>query len=175
MRHQIRSNHVFLLPKTLQFFLVTHKDVYLCVDGTSSMPSFAKPGTFKFSSICLFPYLLVVWVGAKVIFKFSSYFSSLCLFSYLLVVWIRAKDIFKLSSFFSSLCLCPYLLVVWIRTKVIFGLNALSGRSIKSNGEAIGAWNYTNAESFIRFTAENNYTIDGWELGKSLYNITKNA
>ncbi|KAL9281179.1 Heparanase-like protein 3 [Arabidopsis thaliana] len=53
-------------------------------------------------------------------------------------------------------------------TKVIFGLNALSGRSIKSNGEAIGAWDYTNAESFIRFTAQNNYTIDGWELGNEL-------
>lgn len=67
---------------------------------------------------------------------------------------------------FNSLLLA-YLLVVPIRAKVIFGLNALSGRSIKPNGEAIGAWDYTNAESFIRFTAQNNHTIDGWELGKS--------
>ncbi|VVB01492.1 unnamed protein product [Arabis nemorensis] len=52
--------------------------------------------------------------------------------------------------------------------KVIFGLNALSGRSIKPSGEAIGAWDYTNAESFIRFTAQNNHTINGWELGNEL-------
>ncbi|KAK8697370.1 hypothetical protein V6N13_113521 [Hibiscus sabdariffa] len=52
--------------------------------------------------------------------------------------------------------------------KVIFGLNALAGRTIKSNGEAVGAWNYTNAESFIRYTVEKNYTIHGWELGNEL-------
>ncbi|KAL4303424.1 hypothetical protein GQ457_10G004140 [Hibiscus cannabinus] len=55
-----------------------------------------------------------------------------------------------------------------IRAKVIFGLNALAGRTIDSNGEAVGAWNYTNAESFIRYTVENNYTIHGWELGNEL-------
>ncbi|XP_022749612.1 heparanase-like protein 3 [Durio zibethinus] len=52
--------------------------------------------------------------------------------------------------------------------KVIFGLNALSGRSIKPGGSAVGAWNYTNAESFIRYTVEKNYTIHGWELGNEL-------
>ncbi|KAK9027266.1 hypothetical protein V6N11_067104 [Hibiscus sabdariffa] len=52
--------------------------------------------------------------------------------------------------------------------KVIFGLNALAGRTIDSNGEAVGAWNYTNAESFIRYTVKNNYTIHGWELGNEL-------
>ncbi|XWS73004.1 hypothetical protein CRYUN_Cryun02cG0088600 [Craigia yunnanensis] len=52
--------------------------------------------------------------------------------------------------------------------KIIFGLNALTGRSIKSGGSAIGAWNHTNAESFIRYTVENNYTIHGWELGNEL-------
>ncbi|CAN8323665.1 unnamed protein product [Cochlearia groenlandica] len=52
--------------------------------------------------------------------------------------------------------------------KVIFGLNALSGRNIKRNGEAVGAWDYTNAESFIRFIVENNHTVDGWELGNEL-------
>ncbi|XVE71532.1 hypothetical protein DITRI_Ditri10aG0158300 [Diplodiscus trichospermus] len=52
--------------------------------------------------------------------------------------------------------------------KVIFGLNALTGRSIKSDGSTVGAWNYTNAESFIRYTAEKHYTIHGWELGNEL-------
>ncbi|XP_006403100.2 heparanase-like protein 3 isoform X2 [Eutrema salsugineum] len=52
--------------------------------------------------------------------------------------------------------------------KVIFGLNALSGRSIKPNGEAVGAWDYTNAESFIQYIVQNNHTIDGWELGNEL-------
>ncbi|KAE8669057.1 Heparanase-like protein 3 [Hibiscus syriacus] len=51
---------------------------------------------------------------------------------------------------------------------VIFGLNALAGRTIHSNGEAVGAWNYTNAESFIRYTVEKNHTIHGWELGNEL-------
>ncbi|KAH0914666.1 hypothetical protein HID58_029112 [Brassica napus] len=52
--------------------------------------------------------------------------------------------------------------------KVIFGLNALSGRSIQSNGEAVGAWDYTNAESFIQYIVQNNHTVDGWELGNEL-------
>ncbi|OMO73173.1 Glycoside hydrolase, family 79 [Corchorus capsularis] len=52
--------------------------------------------------------------------------------------------------------------------KVIFGLNALNGRSIKPDGSAVGAWDYTNAESFIRYTVEKNYTIHGWELGNEL-------
>ncbi|KAK9268704.1 hypothetical protein L1049_000465 [Liquidambar formosana] len=51
---------------------------------------------------------------------------------------------------------------------IIFGLNALTGRTIKSDGSAVGAWNYTNAESFIRYTVNKNYTIYGWELGNEL-------
>lgn len=52
--------------------------------------------------------------------------------------------------------------------KIIFGLNALNGRSIKSDGSAVGPWDYTNAESFIRYTVGKNYTIHGWELGNEL-------
>ncbi|KAK8597896.1 hypothetical protein V6N13_095290 [Hibiscus sabdariffa] len=52
--------------------------------------------------------------------------------------------------------------------KIIFGLNALAGRTIKSGGPAIGPWNYTNAESFIRYTVGKNYNIYGWELGNEL-------
>lgn len=57
--------------------------------------------------------------------------------------------------------------MVYFRAKIVFGLNALSGRSIYSDGSAGGDWNYTNAESFIRYTVEKNYTIHGWELGKN--------
>jgi heparanase 1 len=57
--------------------------------------------------------------------------------------------------------------MVYFRAKIIFGLNALYGKSIQSDGSAIGAWNYTNAESLIRYTVKNNYTIHGWELGKN--------
>lgn len=52
--------------------------------------------------------------------------------------------------------------------EIIFGLNALNGRSIKSDGSAIGAWNYTNAEMFMRYTVKKGYTIYGWELGNEL-------
>ncbi|KAJ4830812.1 hypothetical protein Tsubulata_045616 [Turnera subulata] len=52
--------------------------------------------------------------------------------------------------------------------KIIFGLNALSGRTIKSDGSAVGAWDYTNAESFIGYTVRKNYSIHGWELGNEL-------
>ncbi|KAL5100813.1 hypothetical protein RYX36_005140 [Vicia faba] len=51
--------------------------------------------------------------------------------------------------------------------KIVFGLSALNGKSIHS-GSAIGPWNYTNAESFIRYTVEKNYDIHGWELGNEL-------
>lgn len=47
----------------------------------------------------------------------------------------------------------------------MFGLSALNGKSIHS-GSAIGPWNYTNAESFIKYTVGKNYDIRGWELGK---------
>ncbi|KAK7292018.1 hypothetical protein RIF29_07636 [Crotalaria pallida] len=51
--------------------------------------------------------------------------------------------------------------------KVIFGLNALAGKSLQT-GSAVGPWNYTNAESFIRYTVKKNYIIHGWELGNEL-------
>ncbi|KAK7281449.1 hypothetical protein RIF29_09450 [Crotalaria pallida] len=51
--------------------------------------------------------------------------------------------------------------------KIIFGLNALAGRTITSRS-ADGPWNYTNAESFIRYTVRKNYAIYGWELGNEL-------
>ncbi|KAL3566953.1 hypothetical protein D5086_032368 [Populus alba] len=52
--------------------------------------------------------------------------------------------------------------------EIIFGLNALTGRSMKSDGSAVGAWNYSNAESFISYTVKKNYSIYGWELGNEL-------
>ncbi|RDX67579.1 Heparanase-like protein 3, partial [Mucuna pruriens] len=51
--------------------------------------------------------------------------------------------------------------------KIIFGLNALAGKSIQG-GSAIGPWNSTNAESFIRYTVGKGYNIYGWELGNEL-------
>ncbi|KAE9602321.1 hypothetical protein Lal_00049594 [Lupinus albus] len=51
--------------------------------------------------------------------------------------------------------------------KIIFGLNALAGKSFQSS-YAVGPWNYTNAESFIRYTVKKNYIIHGWELGNEL-------
>ncbi|KDP33563.1 hypothetical protein JCGZ_07134 [Jatropha curcas] len=51
---------------------------------------------------------------------------------------------------------------------VIFGLNALKGRTIASNGSAVGAWDPRNAESLIRYTVNKGYKIHGWELGNEL-------
>lgn len=51
---------------------------------------------------------------------------------------------------------------------VIFGLNALRGRTIDSQGAAVGDWNSSNAESLIRYTVNKGYTIHGWELGNEL-------
>ncbi|KAK8624602.1 hypothetical protein V6N13_089494 [Hibiscus sabdariffa] len=52
--------------------------------------------------------------------------------------------------------------------EVVFGLNALNGRTISSDGSAIGAWNSSNAESLMRYTVNKGYTIHGWELGNEL-------
>ncbi|KAI5679624.1 hypothetical protein M9H77_00851 [Catharanthus roseus] len=51
---------------------------------------------------------------------------------------------------------------------IIFGLNALNGRSLRSDGSAVGNWDSSNAESLIRYTVEKGYTIHGWELGNEL-------
>ncbi|KAL3535927.1 hypothetical protein ACH5RR_004388 [Cinchona calisaya] len=52
--------------------------------------------------------------------------------------------------------------------EIIFGLNALNGRKIQPDGSAVGAWDSTNAEAFIRYTVQNGYKIYGWELGNEL-------
>jgi heparanase len=62
-------------------------------------------------------------------------------------------DIISLLAF----CLCS--------AKIIFGLNALNGRVPMPDGSVGGAWNYTNAASFIRYTVSKGYDIHGWELG----------
>ncbi|KAF5456763.1 hypothetical protein F2P56_026208 [Juglans regia] len=51
---------------------------------------------------------------------------------------------------------------------VVFGLNELSGKTVDSQGSAIGAWNSSDAESLIRYTVNKGYTIHGWELGNEL-------
>lgn len=51
---------------------------------------------------------------------------------------------------------------------IIFGLNALSGRSIRRDGSAVGAWDSRNAESLIRYTVKKGYDISAWELGNEL-------
>ncbi|XP_022842392.1 heparanase-like protein 3 isoform X2 [Olea europaea var. sylvestris] len=51
---------------------------------------------------------------------------------------------------------------------VVFGLNALNGRSIRSDNSTVGAWNSSNAVSLIRYTVKKGYNIYGWELGNEL-------
>ncbi|KAL9226750.1 hypothetical protein vseg_002524 [Gypsophila vaccaria] len=51
---------------------------------------------------------------------------------------------------------------------VTFGLNALAGRTVKSNGWTTGAWDHTNAEFLIKYTVNKGYNIHGWELGNEL-------
>jgi heparanase 1 len=52
---------------------------------------------------------------------------------------------------------------------VVFGLNELSGKTINSQGPAVGAWNSSDAESLMRYTVNKGYNIHGWELGKKSY------
>nr|GEZ89804.1 heparanase-like protein 3 [Tanacetum cinerariifolium] len=52
--------------------------------------------------------------------------------------------------------------------KIVFGLNALSGRTIGLDGTASGSWDSSNAEALIRYTTNNGYIIQGWELGNEL-------
>lgn len=54
------------------------------------------------------------------------------------------------------------------RAEIIFGLNALNGRKVQADGSTVGAWNSTNAESFMRYTVKKNYTMYAWELGNEL-------
>ncbi|PKA61327.1 Heparanase-like protein 3 [Apostasia shenzhenica] len=51
---------------------------------------------------------------------------------------------------------------------VIFGLNALNGRVQMRDGSLGGPWNYTNAESLIRYSVDKGYNTSGWELGNEL-------
>ncbi|KAK1621000.1 hypothetical protein QYE76_026517 [Lolium multiflorum] len=52
--------------------------------------------------------------------------------------------------------------------QIIFGLNALNGRVPMPDGSLGGPWDYTNADSFIRYTVEKGYDMYGWELGNEL-------
>ncbi|XP_057968839.1 heparanase-like protein 3 [Malania oleifera] len=54
------------------------------------------------------------------------------------------------------------------RALVVFGLNALTGRSIQSDGSTAGAWDSSNARGFMHYTHKKGYTIHGWELGNEL-------
>ncbi|AQK84105.1 Heparanase-like protein 3 precursor [Zea mays] len=52
--------------------------------------------------------------------------------------------------------------------RIVFGINALNGRVPLPDGSMGGPWDYTNAASLIRYTANKGYRIHGWELGNEL-------
>eukprot|EP00262_Sarcandra_glabra_P012039 TRINITY_DN3004_c0_g1_i2.p1 TRINITY_DN3004_c0_g1~~TRINITY_DN3004_c0_g1_i2.p1 ORF type:complete len:476 (-),score=68.25 TRINITY_DN3004_c0_g1_i2:239-1666(-) len=51
---------------------------------------------------------------------------------------------------------------------VTFGLNALHGRHQTRDHAWKGAWNSSNAVSFIRYTISKGYPVDSWEFGNEL-------
>ncbi|CAM0949388.1 unnamed protein product [Alopecurus aequalis] len=51
---------------------------------------------------------------------------------------------------------------------ITFGLNALQGRKQIRQGVWGGAWNSSNAQEFMEYTASMNYPIDSWEFGNEL-------
>ncbi|KAK1263807.1 Heparanase-like protein 1 [Acorus gramineus] len=51
---------------------------------------------------------------------------------------------------------------------VTFGLNALHGRRQIEGQEWVGAWNSSNARSFIKYTISRGHRIDSWEFGNEL-------
>ncbi|KAK1314095.1 Heparanase-like protein 1 [Acorus calamus] len=51
---------------------------------------------------------------------------------------------------------------------VTFGLNALHGRRQIGGQEWVGAWNSSNARSFIEYTISRGHRIDSWEFGNEL-------
>ncbi|KAJ8643981.1 hypothetical protein MRB53_005729 [Persea americana] len=51
---------------------------------------------------------------------------------------------------------------------VTFGLNALYGRHKIRKGVWGGAWNSSNARSFIKYTISKGYRVDSWEFGNEL-------
>nr|GEY62317.1 heparanase-like protein 3 [Tanacetum cinerariifolium] len=54
------------------------------------------------------------------------------------------------------------------RAVFTFGLNVLMGKTVLANGSAVGTWDSTNAETFLRYTVQKNYSVYGWELGNEL-------
>lgn len=54
------------------------------------------------------------------------------------------------------------------RAIVTFGLNALYGRHHIRKGVWGGAWNSSNARSFIKYTISKGYQVDSWEFGNEL-------
>ncbi|XP_077216751.1 heparanase-like protein 1 isoform X2 [Tasmannia lanceolata] len=51
---------------------------------------------------------------------------------------------------------------------VTFGLNALNGRHQMRTGVWGGAWDSSNAQSFIEYTISKGYPVDSWEFGNEL-------